>query len=366
MSINIKTIVDAFLTRVNWVNFNIAEDINNLQNSVYQIAYGVVGQSGFANTETLSANKTLTDDDRVLQTLNPNTADRTITLPAIAVTNHPFLITNTNGSNFKLTVENASATHVRVVPPGKSYLFFSNGSSWKVVGQDLYTTISPAQITADQNDYNPTSAYLADILRLNSNAARSITGLAGGTMGRRKVLHNIGSFTITLVNESASSSAANRFAIGANYGLIAGGSVKLIYDDASSRWRPIGLTPPTGTIVGTSDTQTLTNKRIDARVASEASNATPTPNADTTDVHLITAQAAAAAFAAPTGTPTQGQKLLIRIKDNGTARALSWNAIYRAVGTALPVTTVLSKTLYLGFIYNSTDSKWDLVGAAQE
>lgn len=118
--------------------------------------------------------------------------------------------------------------------------------------------------------------------------------------------------------------------------------------------------------VTTTGTQTLTNKRITPREATEASNATPTPNADTTDIHTITAQAAAAAFAAPSGTPTQGQSMMIRIKDNGTARALSWNAIYRAVGIVLPTTTVISKTLYVGMIYNSTDTKWDVLGVAQE
>jgi hypothetical protein len=98
------------------------------------------------------------------------------------------------------------------------------------------------------------------------------------------------------------------------------------------------------------------------RVTSETSNTTPTPNADTTDVHIITAQAAAATFGAPTGTPTQGQQLIIRIKDNGGAQTLGWNAIYRASSDlALPTTTVLSKTLYCGFVYNSTDTKWDLL-----
>lgn len=98
------------------------------------------------------------------------------------------------------------------------------------------------------------------------------------------------------------------------------------------------------------------------RVGTTADSATPTPACDDQDLYTVTALAQAAAFGAPTGTPTNGQKLIIRIKDNGAARALSWNAIYRA-GTdiALPTTTVLSKTLYLGFIYNSADSKWDLV-----
>lgn len=109
-------------------------------------------------------------------------------------------------------------------------------------------------------------------------------------------------------------------------------------------------------------TQTLTNKRITKRTSSTASASAPTPDADTTDVYILTALAEAATFGAPSGTPTQGQTLIIRIKDNGTARALSFNAIYRfSSDLAAPTTTVISKTFYLGFIYNSTDTKWDCV-----
>jgi hypothetical protein len=93
-----------------------------------------------------------------------------------------------------------------------------------------------------------------------------------------------------------------------------------------------------------------------------ASSATPTPTADTNDQFTVTALAANATVGAPTGTPTDGQRLIIRIKDNGTARTLAFNAIYRAsTDLPLPSTTILSKTLYLGFIYNSADTKWDLV-----
>ena len=109
-------------------------------------------------------------------------------------------------------------------------------------------------------------------------------------------------------------------------------------------------------------TTTLTNKRITARTNTITTSATPTPAGDTTDEFTVTALAAAATFAAPTWTPTNWQVLLIRIKDNATARALTWNAIYRASSDLdLPTTTVISKTLYLQFVYNSTDSKWDLL-----
>jgi hypothetical protein len=125
----------------------------------------------------------------------------------------------------------------------------------------------------------------------------------------------------------------------------------------------------TNTAVTLTDTQTLTNKRITAVVVSAASYTTDTGTSlswDTADEFVITAQAGALKFNNPSGTPTPGQVMIIRIKDNATARALTWDTQYRALGTPLPSTTVLSKTLYLALFWNSTDTKVDLVGSAQE
>ena len=102
------------------------------------------------------------------------------------------------------------------------------------------------------------------------------------------------------------------------------------------------------------------------RVTSIASSSTIQPNVDNVDLYIVTALAGNASILAPTGSPQQGQKLILRIKDNGAARTLSWASIYRAIGQALPSATTASKTQYLGFIYNSTDNKWDMVARAEE
>jgi hypothetical protein len=102
------------------------------------------------------------------------------------------------------------------------------------------------------------------------------------------------------------------------------------------------------------------------RVGTTASSPTPTPDADAHDLYTITALAAAAELQNPSGTPTNGQALIVRIKDDGTARALTFDTAYRAVGATLPTTTVIGKTMYLGMIYNSADSKWDVLGVAEE
>jgi hypothetical protein len=101
------------------------------------------------------------------------------------------------------------------------------------------------------------------------------------------------------------------------------------------------------------------------RVQTVASAATVTP-VSTNDLVKITAQAAALALANPTGTWDEGQPLMIRIKDNGTARAITYDTNYRAIGVTLPTTTVVSKTTYLGLIYNATDTKWDVIGVTTQ
>jgi hypothetical protein len=72
------------------------------------------------------------------------------------------------------------------------------------------------------------------------------------------------------------------------------------------------------------------------------------------------------AFGAPTH-PSPGKRITFRIKQDGTgSRVPTWNAVYRFPGgTAPTLTTTANRTDYVHFMYNSTDSKWDMDRAPQ-
>jgi hypothetical protein len=107
-------------------------------------------------------------------------------------------------------------------------------------------------------------------------------------------------------------------------------------------------------------------------ISAITSSATPTPIIQArSNMFIITALAEAAEFAAPTYAgypePIDGDSLLIRVKDDGTARALTYNAIFtETYSSALPASTTISKTLILFFIYNSVAADWELLFTDEE
>lgn len=109
--------------------------------------------------------------------------------------------------------------------------------------------------------------------------------------------------------------------------------------------------------VGTDDGSTITSLTIDIGVYTQFSVRSLvnnlTINAPTDGGSALTAS-------------HDGQKLTIRIRDNNISKTLTWNPIFRAIGTTLPTPTSPQKTIYVGCIYNAQYAKWDVVAVSEE
>lgn len=139
--------------------------------------------------------------------------------------------------------------------------------------------------------------------------------------------------------------------------LLASSTGSLISFAAGSK--NVFCTAPASAIATLTGTETLTNKRVTARVGSTTSSATPTINTDSYDIYKLTAQTVdITSFTTNlTGTQTDGQVLIIQI--TGTAaRAITWGASFEASTVALPTTTVTTAMLSVGFLWNTATSKW--------
>lgn len=100
--------------------------------------------------------------------------------------------------------------------------------------------IAPAQITATQNDYSPAGLDIADEMRISSDAARTITGMAGRPGGLPLLIENIGSFGITLAEQDTGSVATNRFRNGAAITIGSHQTALAVYSVESTRWKITG------------------------------------------------------------------------------------------------------------------------------
>lgn len=89
-----------------------------------------------------------------------------------------------------------------------------------------------------------------------------------------------------------------------------------------------------------------------------------TPNIDAAEIvtQINTQAAGVLTINVPSGTPVDGQRLMLRITSTNI-HTFVWDAVY-AGSTDLPLpgaTSGSSKTDYLGLLYNSTAAKWQLI-----
>jgi hypothetical protein len=161
-----------------------------------------------------------------------------------------FLLANTHVVVQKIAEADLTIEHEGItISSGSTNLNFTGGVdvtedsgdvTIHVTGAPLFV-VSPTNLSANQNNYNPTDLQTADTLRLNATTPVNITGIMQPTSGlpKRLSLFNVGSIIITLLNNSGSSLATNRFLFaGANdVALGENDCITLEYDSLSLIWR---------------------------------------------------------------------------------------------------------------------------------
>lgn len=218
-----------------------------------------------------------------------------------------------------------------------------------------------ASITGNNVSYNS-----------NSNATVSLTGGSNTITGN--VFTQLGNQQV--INPSGAAATSNQ--VTGNQ--IIGGSSRAVIQEVSSAggntytnntMSSTGGTPlpslGTGSIATANPGyNTLGSGDYGPVVVAVTQSATPAIDTDNMTTASITglAQAITSMSSSLTGTPVDGQSLIIRLTDSGTGRAITWGGSFEASTVTLPTTTVASTILIVGFIWNTVTSKWRCVGVA--
>ena len=119
------------------------------------------------------------------------------------------------------------------------YRFSSTGSSWLKIGDEGITN-TPAQITSNQANYNPSNMDVTRNLKVSTDTTiRQIQGLTYTSIvpEDRKTLINNGSTIIQFPSEHPSATAANRFSHSSDFFLLPGNTAEVRYDGTLNRWK---------------------------------------------------------------------------------------------------------------------------------
>lgn len=218
-----------------------------------------------------------------------------------------------------------------------------------------------AALTADEN-------YVTDAqLVVISNTSGTNTGdqtTVSGNAGTATVLAS--TRTIWGQNFNGSANVTGDLTLGAQ-NLTMTGSLAATGARVTKGWFTDIESTNVPTVGGTSlyaTTATLTNKAVTQRVVTATDDATAVIDVAVTDVYELSAIANNTTFSF-TGSPTDGQKFIVRYKDAGVSKTLTWTG-FVAIGITLPTATTASKWGYVGVVYNSAASAYHAVATTTE
>ena len=346
--------------------------------SVIAGTYGGTGVNNGTKTITLGGN--LTTSGAFATTLTV-TAATNVTLPTTGT-----LITNAVTTLSSLASIGTITTGIwngTVIAGQYGGTGVANTGKTITLGGNLTTSgafATTLTVTAATNVTLPTTGTLATLAGAETLSSKTLTGIAG--LGIRDTS---AAFDVTIAATSSTTLTAGRTLtldmVNAARSIKLQGNIDLGGNLTTSGAFATTLTvtaatnvtlPTTGTLSTQAGTETLTNKRITSRVNSQATPTTLAWNSDSYDIYVITALNNALSVSADAGTPTDGQRMLFRIKDAGTSQAITWNTTvatpkaFRQIGTTLPSNTFANKTTYVGCVYNGLDAYWDVIAVTTE
>ena len=274
-------------------------------------------------------------------------------LPSVTLNYVPF----GNGTSALQTSSSFTFNGTTLTAP--SHVATSNVAATTTTGVFSYGTLSYSDSNIFASYSTSANSYAQVVLQnTNANSAASTDFIVSNDKGTANSFY--GNFGINSSNfvGTGSLNTANSVYLYSNsvdlaIGTLSSNAIHFVVNNGATDAAQITTA---GTLISTSA----------PNIGSTTSNATITPTT-TSGQYEVTALATAANIAAPTGTVIDGQKLIIRIKDNGVARALTWTTSsggYRAEGVTLPSTTTISTPLYIGCVYNAQDSYWDVLAVS--
>lgn len=322
--------------------------------------YSLAGLGGVPTTRTLSINGTSFDlSANRSWTVGTVTSVAALTLGTTGADVSSTVATGTTTPVITLNIPTASAGS-RGVITSADYLSFSgkqNPISLTTSGTGGAATFNVLTSTLNIPQYAGTT-YTFSTPLVNTAGTVSIPAADGSTNGYlTSVAYNI----FAAKGNAFTTGKLNQFAPTSSFELAG-----VITDETGTGSLVFSNTPTFQTpILGNATATTLT-ARILPRVVTIVSSATPAVNTDLYDAVSITALATGISSISITGSPNNFDKLLFRIKDNGTTRTIAWGTSFVAMGTPLPTSTVAGKILTVGFIYDSILTKWGCVVTAQQ
>jgi hypothetical protein len=350
--------------------------------------------TGNLNVSTITGNlgfrslaSTYTDDSASASGTIALAAVHALAIPTIAASNAT--VTVTTGATLYVAGAPANSTNITTFTNPYA-LYVAAGNSFfggNIIG-NLANGNSSVKIPAANGNINLTAVGNTTIVVTGTGA--NITGTlnvsGNANIGLGNVVWNgtnfrINTTTIQLgANAGVTSQGANSVAIGANAGVTNQAANSIIINATGATLDQ--TTANTFTVAPIrNDTSNIANALYYNIATSEISYAPPagggsttvvaypdsatiTLNSANTDIgtQTNTQVAGTLTIAAPTGSPTDGQKIMIRLQATNT-QTFSFNAVFNgSLDLSLPTTSSNgSKYDYLGFIYNSGATKWNFI-----